>query len=160
MEKCNSMQLTRAADYGVRVMLHLAKIGQNRRVSLPALVASTAAPASFLSKVLQQLTRARLITSRRGPNGGFQISTRGRQASMCEVLDAIDGPMCLNLCLSDSRTCPRKSWCPAHPVWVKAQKALLDVLSSARIADLASGTAPISALVSREPMRKKTGTDN
>ena len=160
MKKCNSMQLTRAADYAVRVMLHLAKIGPNCRVPLPALVASASAPPSFLSKVLQQLTRARLITSCRGPNGGFQISICGRQASMLQVIEAIEGPMSLNLCLSEGRTCPRKSWCPAHPVWVKAQKALLDVLSTARIADLAAGTTPISALVPREPLRKKTGTDN
>jgi Rrf2 family protein len=140
MEKCNSsMQLTRAADYGVRVMVYLAKISRDRRVLLPAIGEATAAPESFLSKVLQALAHAKLITSRRGPAGGFQISARGRQASMRDVIEAIDGPMNLNVCLSDKRSCPRKTWCPAHPVWAQAQKALLSVLSAALIADLASG---------------------
>ena len=141
MERCNSsMQLTRAADYAVRVMIHLAGIPRDVRVALPAMVEATGAPDSFLSKVLQGLTRARLITSKRGPAGGFQISARGRHASMRDVIEAIDGPMHLNVCLSDKRSCPRKGWCPAHPVWVKAQAAILEVLTSARIADLASET--------------------
>jgi Rrf2 family protein len=140
MEKCNSsMQLTRAADYAVRVMVHLAKIPCDHRALLPAIGRATSAPESCLSKVLQALTRARLITSRRGPAGGFQISARGRQASMLEVIEAIDGPMNLNVCMRDKRSCPRKAWCPAHPVWAKAQEALLSVLSTALISDLASG---------------------
>ncbi len=58
---------------------------------------------------------------------------------MLEVIEAIDGPLTLNVCLSNKRSCPRKTWCPAHPVWVKAQETLLSVLSAALIADLASG---------------------
>jgi Rrf2 family protein len=140
MERCySSMQLTRAADYAIRVMIHLAKTPRGTRVSLPVLAAATGAPDSFLSKVLQSLTRARLVTSQRGPTGGFQMSAPGGQASMREVIEAIDGPMNLNVCLGDNQGCPRRLWCPAHPVWVKAQEALLDVLSEARITDISDG---------------------
>ena len=133
------MQLTRAADYAVRVMIHLAKTPRDTRMSLPVLAGATGAPESFLSKVLQSLTRARLITSQRGPAGGFQMSAPGRQASMREVIEAIDGPMNLNVCLGNNQGCPRRLWCPAHPVWVKAQEAVIDVLNEARITDLANG---------------------
>ena len=139
-EKCNSsMQLTRAADYAVRVMVYLAKVPRDHRVLLPAIGDATSVPQSFLSKVLQTLTRAQLVTSRRGPAGGCQISAHGQQASMRDVIEAIDGPMSLNVCLNDNRSCSRKAWCPAHPVWIKAQEALLNVLGSALISDLASG---------------------
>jgi hypothetical protein len=80
------MQLTRAADYGVRVMIHLAGPSTQERISLPALAEAADAPESFLSKVLQALSRAGLISSRRGQSGGFQISARGRVASMPECL--------------------------------------------------------------------------
>ena len=137
MEKfSSSMQLTRAADYAVRVMIHLATLTDNERAMLPALADATGAPHSFLSKVLQALTRAELISSRRGPLGGFEILARGRQASVREVIEAIDGPIMLNVCLTHGQSCNRKSWCPAHPVWVKAQRAMLDVLDGATIADL------------------------
>ena len=142
----SSMQLTRGADYGVRVMIHLAGPSTEGRVSLPELAEAADAPESFLSKVLQALARAGLISSRRGQSGGFQISPRGRAASMLEVIEAVDGPICLNVCLTSGRSCNRKAQCPAHPVWAQAQMAMLDVLSAAKIADLASGAPePVSA---------------
>jgi Rrf2 family protein len=134
----SSMQLTRAADYAVRVMVHLAGKATEERVSLPTLAEATDAPESFLSKVLQTLSHAGLISSRRGQSGGFQISPRGRAASMREVIEAIDGEICLNVCLVTSRSCQRKAHCPAHPVWAQAQTAMMEVLSKAMIADLAS----------------------
>lgn len=138
MQRVNSsMQLTRAADYGIRVMIHLAASPAEERIFLPELAAATDAPLSFLSKVLQALSRAGLISSRRGQSGGFQISHRGREASMREVIEAIDGPICLNLCLISGRSCHRKPQCPAHPVWAQAQRSMLEVLSRAMIADLA-----------------------
>jgi len=140
MKKLNSsMQLTRAADYAIRVMIHLASRPPLERVLLPTLASATGAPESFLSKILQALSRAKLISSRRGQSGGFEILARGREASMREVIEAIDGPVLLNVCLIADGACPRDSWCPAHPVWVQAQKAMLDVLSSAMIAELATG---------------------
>jgi Rrf2 family protein len=135
------MQLTRAADYAVRVMIHLAGQPANRRLSLPALTAATGAPESFLSKVLQSLSRAELISSQRGQLGGFQISALGRASSMRDVVEAIEGSICLNICLVSGQSCPRKEWCPAHPVWVEAQRAMLDILDRALIADLAAPQA-------------------
>lgn len=139
MTKCNSsMQLTRAADYGVRVMVHLATLRTNERALLPALADATDAPESFLSKVLQALSRAELISSWRGKTGGFAILPRGRQASMLEVIEAIEGPICLNVCLVSGRSCARKHHCPAHPVWVQAQRAMVEILAQTVIAELAS----------------------
>ena len=132
------MQLTRAADYAVRVMIHLAAQSTNGRRSLPALAEATGAPQSFLSKVMQALTHAGLISSRRGQAGGFQVSARGRMVSMREVIEAVDGPICLNVCLTAGKSCRRKTWCPAHPIWAQAQQAMLDVLSAATIAGLAA----------------------
>lgn len=133
----SSMQLTRAADYGIRVMIHLVGHPDHKRISLPTLAGATATPESFLSKVLQALTHAGLLLSQRGQAGGFEISERGRQSSMRDVIEAIDGPIRLNLCLGSDDACPRRDWCVAHPVWVKAQEAMLDVLERARIQDLA-----------------------
>jgi len=154
VEKCNSsMQLTRAADYAVRVMIHLATLPPENRALLPDLAEATAAPESFLSKVMQALARKELITSRRGKRGGFAILPRGRVATMREVIEAIDGPICLNVCLNGGKDCERKSWCPAHPVWARAQRAMVDVLMSVTVSSMAtkthaspstSGTQPIA----------------
>ncbi|MGA2649646.1 MAG: Rrf2 family transcriptional regulator [Terracidiphilus sp.] len=138
MKRTNSsMQLTRAADYAVRVMIHLATLPAHDRASLPALAQATGAPESFLSKVLQALSRAGLITSLRGQAGGFKILPAGRHASMRQVIEAIDGPIHLNVCLISQRSCGRSRRCPAHQVWAEAQRAMLDVLSNAVIAEMA-----------------------
>lgn len=133
----SSMQLTRAADYAVRVMIQLAASPTDQRALLPDLAAATDAPESFLSKVLQALSRAGLIDSKRGHAGGFQISNYGRKASMLDVIEAIDGPIHLNVCLISGKSCNRKATCPAHPVWAQAQAAMLDVLRQAMVADMA-----------------------
>ena len=141
--KCNSsMQLTRAADYAVRVMVHLATLPPEKRAFLPDLAKATSAPESFLSKVMQTLSHAGLISSRRGKLGGFAILPHGRQATMREVIEAIDGPICLNVCLNGGKECERKSWCPAHPVWARAQRAMIDVLMSVTVSAMASRTSP------------------
>jgi Rrf2 family protein len=132
------MQLTRAADYAVRVMVHLARLPEGKRALLPDLAHATNAPESFLSKVLQSLAHAQLIASRRGKLGGFTILPLGREATMLQVVEVIDGPICLNVCLNGSRECERKPTCPAHPVWARAQRAVLDVLTSASISAMAS----------------------
>jgi DNA-binding IscR family transcriptional regulator len=72
-----------------------------------------------------------------------------------DVVEAIDGPISLNVCLSLRRSCTRKGWCPAHPVWAKAQEALIAVLSTAMISDLAAGGYDTSALTDI-----RTGTDD
>ena len=71
---------------------------------------------------------------------------------MRDVVEAIDGPINLNVCLSERRACPRKDWCPAHPVWVKAQVALLAVLGSALIRDMADqGTSMFPVHIEKRP---------
>ena len=135
------MQLTRAADYGVRVMVYLAGRPEGERTMLPVLAEATDAPMSFLSKVLQALARARLISSWRGKAGGFAILPEGRNASMLGVIEAIDGPIFLNICLISGKECGRMPECPAHPVWVQAQHAMFDVLNRATIASMAGEAA-------------------
>jgi Rrf2 family protein len=132
------MQLTRAADYGLRVMIYLASASAESRISLVDLAVATNAPDSFLSKVLQALSRAGFISLRPGQSGGFVMSARGRETSMLDAIEAIDGKICLNTCLIAGKSCNREHSCPAHPVWADAQRAMLQALSGAMIASLAA----------------------
>jgi Rrf2 family protein len=132
------MQLTRAADYAVRVMIHLASQPDASVVSKTLLAKAAEAPESFLSKILQSLARSGLIQARRGVVGGFSLLPRGANASLLDVVQAIDGPIALNVCLTSGSACHRQTVCLAHEVWVRAQSAMLSVLSEAKIADLVS----------------------
>jgi Rrf2 family protein len=132
------MLVTRAADYAVRVMIHLATTPPGERISLPNLAESTNTPNSFLSKILQTLARAGLIVSWRGNEGGFEILPSGREATVRAVIEAIDGPMFLNVCVTTGKGCDRRKRCPAHSLWREAQDQVVTLLDSASIADLAA----------------------
>jgi len=130
------MQLTRAADYAIRVMVHLAGLPPETRASRTQLAQAAECPEQFLSKVLQNLTRAGLVISHRGNTGGFELPRARRDASLLEVVEAIEGPIRLNECVAADR-CERQRTCTASGVWVEAQTALTAVLEKARISALA-----------------------
>jgi Rrf2 family iron-sulfur cluster assembly transcriptional regulator len=130
--------LTRAADYAVRVMVHLATLPAGTRVQRTTLAEFTDVPESFISKVLQGLVRARMISSKPGHNGGFELASPPESITLLDVVEAIDGPVALNLCVGAAPGCERHLGCAAHPVWMEAQQAVTRVLRSATIARLAA----------------------
>ncbi|MBA3913031.1 MAG: Rrf2 family transcriptional regulator [Acidobacteriales bacterium] len=132
------MQLTRAADYAVRVMIHLAKLPPGGWMRLSDLAVAADVPLSFVAKVLQRLGHAGLVASRRGMRGGFALTEVGRGATLLEVVETIEGPLRVNLCVGESSGCLRQSSCAAHQVWLDAQRALMTVLNSASVAELAA----------------------
>jgi Rrf2 family protein len=131
------MQLTRAADYAVRVMIHMAGLPQGTRTSRTELASAAGCPDQFLSKVLQDLTRAGLVVSHRGNTGGFELPATRGGPTVLEVVEAVEGPLHLNVCLTHDRACERQEWCPAHNMWARAQEALVSVLRSTPISELA-----------------------
>jgi DNA-binding IscR family transcriptional regulator len=57
--------------------------------------------------------------------------------TVLEVVEAVEGPVRLNVCLAHEHACERQHWCPAHTMWARAQEALVGVLRATSIADLA-----------------------
>ena len=108
------MQLTRAADYAVRVMIHLAGLPPGTRASRGELARAAECPEQFLSKVLQSLTRAGLVISHRGNTGGFELPEARSGTSLLDVVQAIEGPVRLNLCLTSDHACGRQE-CVSGP---------------------------------------------
>src|ERR1035441_2565597 len=99
------MQLTRAADGAVRLIIHDAGLPPATRASRAELAVAAECPEQFLSKVLQSLTRAGLVLSHRGNTGGFELPNLHREATMLDVVEAIEGPMRINVCLTSDRAC-------------------------------------------------------
>lgn len=148
------MQITRATDYAVRIMIHLAGLPDGERVAAPALAQAIRAPESFVSKILQQMVQGGMITSHRGAGGGFQLSVLPEQVSLLDVVERVEGPLHINLCLEGEASCELSSWCGAHPIWNEAQAALKNVLASASIAKLAQDS---KANFAREAEKKENG---
>lgn len=127
-------------------MIHLARLEPGARASRGELAAAAECPEQFLAKVLQSLTHAGLVVSHRGNTGGFELPVARREATLLEVVEALEGPIRLNLCLGNE-DCSRKGWCPARPVWSEAQQALTAVLRAATIDELARRAMPPEPVV-------------
>lgn len=135
------MQITRTADYGVRAMMHLADVAQGTRSSIADVAVAADVPPGLMSKILQRLAKAQLVVSYRGKAGGFQLARPAAHISLLDIVTAIDGPLCLNVCLLAGDACGRRPWCAAHLVWADVQRKMAAVLGSASLEQLARGSA-------------------
>lgn len=121
------MQITRETDYAIRCVYYLAgKAGEVTMVGEIARKMDT--PKSFLAKILQKLARANIVQSFRGVKGGFQLARKPKEINLLEVIEAIQGPMVMNICALDKKMCRFSSTCTIHPVWVEVRKQVEKLL--------------------------------
>jgi Rrf2 family protein len=135
------MQITRQADYAVRAVLHLAKVGGTERSATSAIAREQNIPPSFLAKIISQLSIAGLLHTSRGARGGVTLARDPKDITLLEVVEAIDGPIQLNECVGDSGACMFDKACPIKPVWCDAQEELVRRLKATNFADLLSKAA-------------------
>jgi Rrf2 family protein len=123
------MQITRQADYAVRAVLYLAKLGPDQRAATSQIAQEQKIPPSFLAKIVSQLSVAGLLQTSRGARGGVSLAKPADQISLLEVVEAIDGPIMLNECVADSGgACTFSEDCPMRPVWCDVQVELVSQL--------------------------------
>jgi Rrf2 family protein len=131
------MQLTREADYGIRSILYLARQPYKKISFVTEIAEEYKIPRSFLAKILQKLVKAKIVRSYRGVKGGFSLARQAKDISVLDVLEAIEGKLALNICLSDRKKCEFSRHCPIHHVWAAAQAKVADVLKRSNFDDLA-----------------------
>ena len=130
------MQLTREGDYGIRSVLYLARQPYKKISFVTEIAEDYKIPRSFLAKILQKLVKAKIVRSYRGVKGGFSLARQARDISVLEVLEAIEGKLAMNLCLSDKRKCDFSRHCPVHSVWANVQSKVVEVLKKSNFEDL------------------------
>ncbi|MGE5250429.1 MAG: RrF2 family transcriptional regulator [Bacteroidota bacterium] len=130
------MQITRQADYAVRAVLYLARLGQTERAATSQVAQEQNIPPSFLAKIISQLSIAGLLQTSRGARGGVTLAREPADISLLEVIEAIDGPILLNECVGDAATCTFDEACPLRPVWCDAQNELVTRLKGTNFAQL------------------------
>jgi Rrf2 family protein len=118
------MQITHQADYAIRTILYLTRQEPGRRVATSRIAADEKIPASFLTKIISQLSVAGLIHTSRGARGGVALSRPASQINVLDVLVAIDGPVSLNSCVEDPCSCPFSESCLMHGFWTDASQEL------------------------------------
>lgn len=122
------MNITRQADYAIRVVLDLSLAAPGTLLQAREVAARQEVPLSFLKKIIQALTKQGLVRTVRGNQGGIALMRPPSQITLRHVLEAVDGPVMLNKCLLRSGACGRDAYCRVHHVWQDAQDALLEKL--------------------------------
>ncbi len=112
------MQITRQTDYAIRCVLYLAEHPDEVKV-VDEIAKAKSIPKVFLAKILQKLSKAGIVRSYRGVKGGFELARRPKQISLLDIIEAIEGPVAMNICAIDRRLCNMSNSCLVHPVWVK-----------------------------------------
>ncbi|MCX6079565.1 MAG: Rrf2 family transcriptional regulator [Chloroflexi bacterium] len=132
------MQITRQADYAIRAVLYISKLGQNQRAATSQIAHEQHIPPSFLAKIISQLSIAGLLQTSRGARGGVMLAKRPEEITLLDVVESIDGPITLNECVNDMNGCSFGDDCPLRPIWCDAQEDLVTRLKSTTFAQFAT----------------------
>jgi Rrf2 family protein len=124
------LQITRQADYAVRAVLYLSELGNGRQATTGQIAGDREIPPSFLAKIVSQLSIAGLVNTSRGARGGVSLSRPPSNITLLDVIEAIDGPICLNECVNDPSVCKFSDTCTVHEFWTGAQADLVDRLAA------------------------------
>jgi Rrf2 family protein len=119
----------------VRCVLFLSQ-ETDRVVSANEISESMSVPKTFLSKILQRLSKSRIVRSSQGVAGGFELVNKPDKVNILEVIEAIQGSAAVNVCAIDERNCDLSSTCPVHPVWVELREDIENKLKKESFARL------------------------
>lgn len=130
------IKLSRFTDYAVVILAELAK-GEAGHLRLAAsdLAARTNLPEPTVAKILKSLTRAGILSSTRGVNGGYGLTRMAEKITVADIITALDGPISLTDC-ADNSPCVLEGHCSMHGRWGKVNFAIRTALESVTLVDL------------------------
>ena len=131
------MELTRKGEYAIRGVIYLAQQPPGKISLVSEIAEATGAPQTFLAKIFQNFAKIGIVNSYRGTGGGFTIGRTPGKITLREVVEAVEGPILPNRCLTGSGNCERDVHCTVHPVWRKVQTQVVEILDSVTFDELA-----------------------
>ena len=132
------------AEYGVRVMAHLAGTDGETPVSLSSIAEAEGLPLAYLEHLVQRLRKQGLVESRRGAHGGYTLSRPAEDITMAEIVEALEGHLAPIECISaqDDGTlvCSRETQldrvCPTKVLWTRVQGSIVRTLKDITLSEL------------------------
>ena len=135
------LQVSRKVDYALRAIIHLANEESSERACTVSEIAERERiPRQFLEKIVQQLIQRSLVRSRRGPHGGYVLGRPAEQVTFRDVIEAVEGPISLNVCVGEHPDCFLLGACGMNRIWREGQRRVMDLFEKTTIADVRHGT--------------------
>jgi Rrf2 family cysteine metabolism transcriptional repressor len=144
------MMFSTKAEYGVRVMVELARRAGDDPVPLAEIAAHDGLPLAYLEHLVARLRKAGLVDSRRGSRGGYMLARPSDEITMAEVVEALEGSIAPIECISQapdgSIVCARESSldhvCPTKLLWTRVRFSIVNTLRETTLADLLPSSPP------------------
>jgi Rrf2 family protein len=142
-------------EYAIRGLTEFAGRAPDGLMMLDELVAGTDLPNDFLRKVFQKLVKGGVLTSSRGRRGGFRLARPPAQITLMDVVEAIEGPHCLDGCVVGLGACNDAMPCGQHDLYKPIRQKLKDYLAATTLLDLANSLKTKQAWLQQIKMVEK-----
>jgi len=130
------MKISTKGRYGLRILLDLA-IHQNKGpVNLGDISQRQGISEKYLWQVINLAKASGLISSTRGPKGGYTVAKPADQITILEIITALEGPIILVDCLDKAESCERNASCVTRDVWTQIERSMKKAMSSITLQDL------------------------
>lgn len=134
--------ISTSSKYAIKGVLYLAMHShETKKIMVKDICKPINVPQAYLAKLLQELSRQQIVSSTRGPKGGFYLSDKDRNQPLINIVNAIDGHKRLNSCILSLETCDLNKPCPMHKLFSPAKANLLMGLENKTINDIAKDIA-------------------
>ena len=139
------MMFSTKAEYGIRVMAHLAHRNGSQPISLGSIADAEGLPLAYLEHLVQRLRKAGLVESRRGAHGGYSLARPANGITMAEVVRALEGEIapieCISADADGALVCVREGEeghepCPTKLLWTRVQGSIVRTLNEMTLDDL------------------------
>jgi len=139
------LSLNKKTDYALLALTYLAHIEVGRAANTREIADQYAIPVELLAKVLQRLSKARLVVSTSGPAGGYRLARSAAEISVGTIIEAVDGPPAITQCmkLSDNG-CEQMKRCTIRKPLARINARILQMLSLISLAEIASDEAEVT----------------
>jgi Rrf2 family iron-sulfur cluster assembly transcriptional regulator len=146
------MRLTTKGRFAVTAMMDLALRNGNGPVTLADISERQQISLSYLEQLFGRLRRHGLVSSTRGPGGGYRLAKALPQITVADIILAVDEPIDATGCHGMQNCKDDEQKCLTHDLWVNLNKVIFDYLHSVSLADLArgDGSAEIAILQRRD----------
>lgn len=128
--------VTKGSDYALLLLSDLALQPEGEVLSIREMSARNHLPERFIANIVSKLIQARIVTSKRGFNGGIQLARPSDQISFRDVIEAVEGPVIFMDCQQGASLCDHELGCTMKSLWGEIQGTLVQSLEKVTIGDV------------------------
>ena len=127
---------SKSCEYAIKAMIFVAqKSNGETRIGVKEIAKGTDAPEHFVAKIMQDLSRRKLVQSIKGPNGGFYTNETDLKSSIADIVKAMDGDSIYTDCVLGLKACSEKNPCPVHFEYKEIKRNLITLIEKNTLAD-------------------------